>query len=391
MHLSDGKIRAYQDRALSEPETERARNHLASCALCQEKADRLVAQAGQVEERLAILAPGNNETPISARQARTQMEIKNSREEEQPMFQKIFSKSYRPAWVAVGIIAILAIALLFPPVRAAANSFLGLFRVEQFTVVQVYTDDLPDQLGATSSFENLLSDSVTIEELGDPQEVADASEASDLAGIPVRLPSEVTGDLKLEVQPGAKATFQIDLPRVRAVLDEIGRSDIILPDEIDGATAEIVLPTSVLASYGICDQTPEAMREAGADPDEPSSLRAFCTTLVQMISPTVSAPPGLDVAALGQAFLQFMGMSEEEAAQFSQQVDWTTTLVVPIPRYGTTYEDVMVDGVPGTLIHQSLEQNAPGYLLIWVKDNIVYALTGPGDGAQALEIAASLK
>jgi len=86
-----------------------------------------------------------------------------------------------------------------------------------------------------------------------------------------------------------------------------------------------------------------------------------------------------------------MGMSEEEAAQFSQQVDWTTTLVIPIPRYGTTYEDVMVDGVPGTLIHQSLEQNAPGYLLIWVKDNIVYALTGPGDGAQALEIAASLK
>jgi hypothetical protein len=281
--------------------------------------------------------------------------------------------------------------LLFPPVRAAANSFLGLFRVEKFTVAQVNPGDLPKQLGSTSSFENLLSESVTIEESGEPQEVSNPAEASALAGIPVRLPDNVTGDLKLEVQPGATATFKIDLPRVRAVLDEIGRSDIGLPDEIDGATVEVVLPTAVAASYGICDHTSEAAREAGADPDDPSSVRTFCTTLVQMVSPTVSAPPGLDVAGLGEAFLQLMGMSADEAAQFSQQVDWSTTLVIPIPRYGAEYQDVVVDGVPGTLIRQSLEQHAPEYLLIWLKDGIVYALTGPGDGAHALEIAASLK
>jgi len=351
----------------------------------------MVTLAGQVERRLATLAPGSNEAPISAGRARTQLEIKNSREEELTLFQKIFSKPYRPAWIVGGIVAILAIALLFPPVRAAANSFLGLFRIEQFTVVQVNPGDLPKQLGSTSSFENLISDSVKIEELGDPQEVANATDAGALAGIPVRLPSNMTEDLKLEVQPGAKATFQIDLPRVRAVLEEVGRSDISLPDEIDGATVEVVLPTSVSASYGTCDQTSEAAREAGADPDDPSSIRAFCTTLVQMVSPSVSAPPGLDVAGLGQAFLQLMGMSADEAAKFSQQVDWSTTLVIPIPRYGADYEDVVVDGVPGTLIHQSLEEHAPEYLLIWLKDGIVYALTGPGDGAKALEIAASLK
>jgi hypothetical protein len=306
------------------------------------------------------------------------------------LFQKIFSKSYRPAWVVGGLIALLAITLLFPPVRAAASSFLGLFRVEQFTVVQVNPGNLPKQLGSTSSFENLLSDSVTIDKQGDPQVVEDAAKASALAGIPVRLPMNVTGDLKLEVQPGATAIFKIDLPRVRAVLDEIGRNDIVLPDEIDGATVEVELPTSVVASYGICDQTSETAREAGADPDDPTSIRTFCTTLVQMVSPTVSAPPGLDVAGLGQSFLQLMGMSAEEAAQFSQQVDWTTTLVIPIPRYGAEYDDVVVDGVPGTLIHQSLEQHAPQFLLIWLKDGIIYALTGPGDGAQAIDIAASL-
>jgi len=120
------------------------------------------------------------------------------------LFQKIFSKPYRPAWIVGGIVAILAIALLFPPVRAAANSFLGLFRIEQFTVVQVNPGDLPKQLGSTSSFENLISDSVKIEELGDPQEVANATDAGALAGIPVRLPSNLTEELKLVVQPGQK-------------------------------------------------------------------------------------------------------------------------------------------------------------------------------------------
>jgi hypothetical protein len=391
MHLSDGEIRAYQDSALNESEIERARAHFAACPRCQEEADRLAARSDQVEAHLAILTPSQSEIPISASRARIQMELRHSREEDLTLFQKIFSRPYRPAWVVGGIIAILAIALLFPPVRAIANSFLGLFRVEQFTVVQVNPGELPKQLGSTSSFENLLSESVTIEEMGDPQEVADAAEASSLAGIPVRLPSNVTGDLKLEVQPGSKATFQIDLPRVRAVLDEIGRSDIALPDEIDGATVEVELPTAVAASYGICDHTSEMAREAGADPDDPSSIRVFCTTLVQMVSPTVEAPPGLDVAGLGQAFLQLMGMSAEEATQFSQQVNWSTTLVIPIPRYGTDYENVVVDSVSGTLIHQSLEEHAPEFLLIWVKDGIVYALTGPGDGARALEIAASLK
>jgi hypothetical protein len=391
MHLSDGEIRAYQDGAASEHEVERAQAHLAICARCQEKAERLAERASQIEAHLAVLVPTQREMPISASQARAKIEIKRSREEELTMFQKVFSRQYRTAWVVGGIIAILAIALLFPPVRAAANSFLGLFRVEKFSVVQVNPGNLPEQLGSNSSFENLLSDSVTIEKQGEAREVADASEASALAGIPVRLPSNVSGDLKLEVQPGEKATFKIDLPRVRAVLDEIGRSDIVLPDEIDGETVTVELPTAVAASYGICDHTSEAAREAGADPDNPASIRAFCTTLVQMVSPTVEAPPGLDIAGLGQAFLQLMGMSAKEAAQFSQQVDWTTTLVIPIPRNGAKYEDVVVDGVPGTLIHQSLEAHAPEFLLIWLKDGVIYALTGPGKGERALEIANSLK
>ena len=68
-------------------------------------------------------------------------------------------------------------------------------------------------------------------------------------------------------------------------------------------------------------------------------------------------------------------MSREEAAAFTATVDWTSTLVIPVPRRASTYEDVSVDGVTGKLI-QRVTDYAPEYALIWVKDGIVYAVSG---------------
>ncbi len=45
-------------------------------------------------------------------------------------------------------------------------------------------------------------------------------------------------------------------------------------------------------------------------------------------------------------------MSAEEAAEFTSTVDWTSTLVVPIPRNAAIHEQVTVDGVTGTLIQR---------------------------------------
>jgi hypothetical protein len=50
-----------------------------------------------------------------------------------------------------------------------------------------------------------------------------------------------------------------------------------------------------------------------------------------------------------------------------------------------------VDGVKGTLILQNFDNHAGQYLLIWVKNDILYALTGQGDGSEALTIANSIK
>jgi hypothetical protein len=64
---------------------------------------------------------------------------------------------------------------------------------------------------------------------------------------------------------------------------------------------------------------------------------------------------------------------------------------VPIPRNAAMHEQVSVDGVTGTLIQRSSEGSAQ-FVLLWVKDGIIYAISGLGTNSQqAIEMANSLQ
>lgn len=391
MHLTDGEIRGYIDKEIAKQDGQRVRSHLGTCDRCQARADNISTQGQRVDRSMAVLDPIPDESPYSASIAFSRFDKKYSGKENTNMLNRIFNRQNRFAWVAFGVVVILAVAFAFPQVRAIGSSFLGLFRVEQFTILQFDPEELEERLGSSSNFEYLLAEDVVIEEFGEAQAAADAAEASNLAGFTVRLPAAAYGDELLKVQPGAKISMQIDLPKMQALLNEIGGTDLQLPSALDGAEVSMELPVVVVAAFGNCEVSPEMMREAGVDPDRPVLDLSECITLSQFPSPEISAPPGLDIAGIGEVFLQVLGMTPEEATQFSQSVDWTTTLVIPIPRDGTEYQDVFVDGVEGTLIMQSQRSEFPHYLLVWIKEGVVYGLTGPGTADSALEIADSLE
>jgi len=390
MHLSEQEFKIYFAGDDTDPEVIRIAKHLVACPECQDRADRFSPSGVETSKHMVETAPQDLEAIPPAHLAFAQFKQQYLDKENISMFDKLFNRKYRFAWVALGVVALLAVAMLFPQVRAIGSSFLGLFRVEQFTIVQVDPENIEEQLGSSSNFEYLLSEDVQVEEFGEMQEVVSKEEASSLAGFEVRLPAAAVGEEQIVVQPGARATLLIDLPKVRALLDELGISELNLPGELDGAEVSMELPVAVAAGFGNCEVTPDMIREADVDPDGPLPDLSECVTLTQFPSPEISAPPGLDIARIGQAFLQVLGMTPEEAAQFSQTVDWTTTLVIPIPRYGTDYQEVLVDGVEGTLIMQSQRSEFPHYLLIWINDGIVYALTGPGNPQSALELANSM-
>jgi len=65
--------------------------------------------------------------------------------------------------------------------------------------------------------------------------------------------------------------------------------------------------------------------------------------------------------------------------------------VIPFPSNAGTYEQVSVDGVTGTLITRDRGPASQHYSLIWVKNGIIYGLSGAGTAQQATALANSIQ
>lgn len=261
------------------------------------------------------------------------------------------------AWAGVAAAACIAVVFAVPPLRAAALGFMQLFRVEQVKVAQINPRQIEGQAETSQALARVLSDQVTAQPLGEEREVASTSEASEAAGFEVRLPDMPDAPASIVVQPGVDVNLAIDVERINGVLDELGHPEIDIPAALDGSSMSLAVRPGVRVEYPGEDGTEGA-------------------TFIQMPSPTVSAPAAFPIARIGEAFLQVLGMSREEARRFSESVDWATTLVVPVPQgEGNEYREVPVDGVTGTLVHHR-ENDEDAYLLIWVKDGMISALAG---------------
>lgn len=384
-HLTDGELRASLDGELESAQL----THLADCADCQTRQRQLQAQSQQMAHKLAFLAPADEPVP-AVRTAWSRFSQRLLTQKETSMIKKWFA--FPIVRFATVVILFLALVLAFPSTRALADELLNLFRVQQVTVIPVDFTGLKqltgnDALGSQIS-ELISSSTEATKKPGNPVDAADAGQASDMAGFTVRLPQNMTPS-RISVTDSAAFTLTVDREKAQALLDESGRSDLVLPEKIDGAKISVEIPASVSAAYGTCPK-PLADESKGDDSQIPGRLYPDCVILAQIPSPTVNAPADVDVAQLAQIGLEFTGMSSEEAAAFTSSVDWTSTLVVPIPKNAATYEQVTVDGVTGTLIQRPAD-DAPQFALLWVKDGIVYAISGLGTNSQqAIEMANSL-
>ena len=389
MHIEEGVLRAYLDKELAPRDKENTEKHLADCPQCRQVTEDLKNETSRIQEIFSLIETGNDGPPQKSKAALTQMkdQVNKLRSKKTNKISKWFSSVPRPAWIILIVIAILAIGLTFSPVRAIANTFLGLFRVEQVRVIEFQDNDIPEKLSASSQFEYMMSNQVNIQENGDPQEVENAAEASSMAGFSVRLPLEIEGESQLRVIPGGVATFNIDLEQINSILADIDQSDIKLPENLEGASITVDIPASVEARFGDCEvEETEEKTDTGSKEFLPSP----CTTFVQAPSPLIEAPPEMDIVKIGEAFLQITGMSPEEAAEFSRNVDWATTLIIPVPRNNSEHEEVEVDGVTGIHIKHYEYKTGEMYLLVWVKGGIIHGLAGPGNKSDALLIANSL-
>ncbi len=98
----------------------------------------------------------------------------------------------------------------------------------------------------------LVSSSITMtKKPGNPISAANASDASQKVGFTVRLPQNATST-RISVLGNSSFNFTIDRTKAQALLVEAGRSDLVLPDSINGAVVSVTIPASIQADYGTC-------------------------------------------------------------------------------------------------------------------------------------------
>jgi hypothetical protein len=382
-----GLLRAYLDGALNTAERAEVSAHLDTCQSCSKELAALHARRAAVSVQLDTLEPAAGQVPIPARAlARFHAEHRQSRPSLWTVLQGAITMSnrtssanrWRPAVIGISAVVILAILFSFAPVREVAADFLGLFRVRRFAVIPLDQQQI-DRLAA-------LAEQLDTGSFGDPQItrpegpeqiVADAGQAAALAGFNVRTPDRLPEAAVLEkiaVQAGPAMHFEIDRAALEIALQAAGARTNGLP-QTEELAFDVDVASSVLQQYRL----------------QPYRLDGDLLDFLQVPSPTVSLPEGIDPTALAETAFLFLGMPADDARRMAGSIDWSSTLVIPLPTDAAQAREVSVDGATGLLI-ESAEAEESNTALLWERDGILHFLRGTNvDIRLLLDMADSLK
>ena len=167
----------------------------------------------------------------------------------------MFKKLFTTPLVRYGVPALLILTMVFafPSARAFASELLNLFRIQQVAVIPVDFTGMQSLHGAVGNdIGQLISNSITMtKKPGNPVDATDAAQASQLSGFNVRVPQSQTPS-HISVMSGSDFTLNVDRAKAQALINEAGRSDLVLPNSIDGAKISVTIPNSVSVDFGTC-------------------------------------------------------------------------------------------------------------------------------------------
>ena len=319
-----------------------------------------------VLEHLATLAPTEADAPRPAPQVLAQLKQRIDERNYSPeerlswRFMQMFKRKY--AFATFFVLLFLVVAFSLPPVRAAASDFLGLFRVQKFAAISVSPRQLA-MLEEVAEQGLQPGELELVEEPGPAQSFTSPAEASIAAGLRVKTVEALGAPDEIRVTGGGSGRLTIDLESARRILEMAEVNPRLLPDSLDGANVDVTIFPSVEQTW-----------------DEG-------VTLLQTESPVIDYPDDVNPALLGQALLRMLGMTPGEARRLAANIDWTSTLLLPIPEDLATFNEVEVAGTTGLALSSV---DGEGNVIMWQRDGVLFLLIGDQSIDDLGEIADSL-
>lgn len=381
----EGPLRAYLDGALPADEHAAVAAHLSGCPACQDRVEELRRLAAQVGALLATpaLTPdpraalarfedgpraprpagalaGSQESRAGARPG--SLDTNLSRRNGMSIKDRVWSSPRRPLFAGLAVLLVLLGLLALPPVRAAADQLLDVFRVQKVLFVPTSADRI-------AQLQNLKFDQNTlfvakprlINQPAQPRTVESAAAASAAAGFTFREPTVFPAaptSKQFVVRDRSVYQFQADVNASRQLLALMGVDDVSLPDALGAGPITADLPAWGEARY------------QGSN---------YELTLYEGRSPSVTLPDGVDIRLLGKAALRLLGMDSEQAETLSRQIDWTSTLIFPFPTDLSDMEirQVTIGDAQGLLVRY-VRENRSYWQLYWQGGDHFYVLQSRG-------------
>jgi Putative zinc-finger len=363
----EGQLRAYLDGELPALERAAVGAHIGSCAACRHTLETQRALAAQMRALLPApaaipdphMALGRLRSAAQAPAGPASAEMKSTGRTS--MQYQISFWARRRSWLA-GVAAIVAILslLALPPVRAAADQLLSVFRVQKVVFMPIDPDRVEQLKALNLNGNTLFVGKPQMNDRTPPRTVASADEAAQAAGYaiaqPGQLPSAPQSTTYTVVGPN-KAQFQVNVAGARQMLDLLGIDDVTIPDALGAQPIQVESKPFVAVHYH------------GANYD---------LTLNQGQSPNVTLPEGVDLAQLGKAALRVLGTPPEQAEIASRQINWNNTLIFPFPADTDNIRQVSVNGEPALLVGGGARRSLH-WQLYWQSGDRLYMLEGQGN------------
>lgn len=294
---------------------------------------------------------------------------------------------WRLALSGAAMVVVVAALVVSPTARAAAESFLNLFRVKRITAIAIdpaRIEQLRSQGITSADIESLIGDALVEDpaqarQAAKPRAVPDLASAGQIAGHDIRTVDAAAFGLpepQIFVQDAQTLHFRGNLPRLNSFMQLLGITDVALPAQLDGAIITVTKPTAVRLNYG------DAL------------------TLMQSRSPEVALPDGINLAQLGEIGLRVAGVPASEASRIAGSTDWNSTLLVPIPANAASFREVTLNNGATALLVTTGGTGATSMRgeggqrqrssLLWTEGDMVYSLSG-GFTGDVVEVANALR
>ena len=243
-----------------------------------------------------------------------------------------------------------------PSTRAFASQLLGMFRVQKFAPISVSPAQLALIDEAMSG--ELYPGEITYNEPEDSrgyQTFTSIEDAYQKFGqdefysySPIQYINGKAPDMIVYEELG-DAVLNINLEGARKIIQAAGVDPLLLPESLNGA--DITFDAKAIVNFQWSDSD------------------VYVST---MEDPNITYPADVDPTVIGEALLRFLGLDETAAYRLAQNIDWTNTLLMPIPSEFATFSEVPIQGTSGLAL---TPYDGGGSTIMWQVFGTVYMIS----------------